>query len=95
MSEYGRKGVRRRPTAMIKPTLRSDLTLGKTDGTRRAAAAVDCEMSTSFSDHPGIQICGIASAVPEHCIDQAMTRDIVLANAPEFRSHEALFQTQG
>jgi alkylresorcinol/alkylpyrone synthase len=95
MSEYGRKGVRRRPTAMIKPTLRSDLTLGKTDGTRRAAAAVDCDMSTSFSDRPGIQICGIASAVPEYCIDQAMMRDIVLATAPEFRSHETLFHNTG
>ena len=52
-------------------------------------------MRDSFSDHPGIEICGIASAVPEHCIDQAMTRDIVLAIAPEFRSHEALFQNTG
>jgi hypothetical protein len=26
-----------------------------------------------ISDHPGIQICGIAAAVPERCIDQAVT----------------------
>ena len=52
-------------------------------------------MISPFSDHPGIQICGIASAVPEHRIDQSATRDIVLAMAPEFRSHQALFQNTG
>ena len=59
------------------------------------AAAVDYEMSKSLPNHPGIEICGIASAVPEHCIDQAVARDIILANAPEFRSHQALFQNTG
>ena len=52
-------------------------------------------MSMPLSYRSGVQICGIASAVPEHCIDQAATRDIVLAIAPEFRSHEALFQNTG
>jgi predicted naringenin-chalcone synthase len=42
-----------------------------------------------------IQIASLASAVPERCIDQAATRDIVLAIAPELRSHEALFNNTG
>lgn len=42
-----------------------------------------------------VQIAGIASAVPEQIIDQAATRDIVLAIAPELRSHEALFNNTG
>ena len=42
-----------------------------------------------------VQIAGIASAVPEQLIDQAATRDIVLAIAPELRSHEALFNNTG
>ena len=42
-----------------------------------------------------IQIAGVASAVPEQRIDQAATRDIVLAIAPELRSHEALFNNTG
>jgi alkylresorcinol/alkylpyrone synthase len=42
-----------------------------------------------------IQIAGIASAVPEQRVDQAATRDIVLAAAPELRSHEALFSNTG
>lgn len=42
-----------------------------------------------------VQIAGIASAVPEQRIDQAATRDIVLAIAPELRSHEALFNNTG
>jgi alkylresorcinol/alkylpyrone synthase len=57
--------------------------------------AVDNEMLKSASDQPSVQICGIASAVPEYCIDQSVTRDIVLANAPEFRSHATLFQNTG
>lgn len=56
------------------------------------------EMSTP-SDRklagPGIHIHGIASAVPEHRVDQAATSELVLANAPEFRSHEALFRNTG
>ena len=59
------------------------------------AAPVDYQMSKSLPDHPGIEICGIASAVPEHCIDQAVARDIILANAPEFHTHQALFQNTG
>jgi alkylresorcinol/alkylpyrone synthase len=39
----------------------------------------------------GVAIAAIASAVPEHRIDQRATRDMVLAIAPELRSHEALF----
>ena len=42
-----------------------------------------------------VQIAGIALAVPEQRIDQAATRDIVLAIAPELRSHEALFNNTG
>lgn len=42
-----------------------------------------------------IQIASLASAVPEQRIDQAATRDIVLAIAPELRSHEALFNNTG
>lgn len=52
-------------------------------------------MSKSSSDNPSIQICGIASAVPEYCFDQAVMRDFVLATAPEFRSHETLFRNTG
>jgi alkylresorcinol/alkylpyrone synthase len=33
--------------------------------------------------------------VPEHRIDQAVTRDVILANAPEFRSHASVFQNTG
>ena len=40
---------------------------------------------------PDVAIAAIASAVPEHRIDQRATRDMVLAIAPELRSHEALF----
>jgi alkylresorcinol/alkylpyrone synthase len=42
-----------------------------------------------------IQIASVASTVPEQRIDQAATRDIVLAIAPELRSHEALFNNTG
>jgi len=42
-----------------------------------------------------VQIASVASAVPEQRIDQAATRDIVLAIAPELRSHEALFNNTG
>lgn len=42
-----------------------------------------------------VQIAGVASAVPEHLIDQAATRERVLANAPGLRSHEALFNNTG
>ena len=42
-----------------------------------------------------IHIAAIASAVPEQRIDQAATRDMVLAAAPEFRSHETLFRNTG
>jgi alkylresorcinol/alkylpyrone synthase len=52
-------------------------------------------MRKSLPDHAGIQICGIASAVPEYCIDQTVARDIILATAPEFRSHETLFHNTG
>ena len=51
------------------------------------AAAGDRAMTEPFLHRRDIQICGIASAVPEHCIDQAVARDIILARAPEFRSH--------
>jgi len=43
----------------------------------------------------GVEILGIVSAVPEYCIDQESTRDIVLSMAPELRSHEALFLNTG
>jgi alkylresorcinol/alkylpyrone synthase len=43
----------------------------------------------------GVEIAGIASAVPEYAIDQAATRDMVLAMAPEFRSYESLFHSTG
>ena len=33
--------------------------------------------------------------MPEHCIDQRATRDIVLSIAPELRSHESLFLNTG
>ena len=59
------------------------------------AAAGDREMTEPFLHHQDIQICGIASAVPEHCLDQAAARDIILATAPEFRSHETLFHNTG
>jgi alkylresorcinol/alkylpyrone synthase len=42
-----------------------------------------------------VQIASVASAVPDQRIDQAATRDIVLAIAPELRSHEALFNNTG
>jgi Chalcone and stilbene synthases, N-terminal domain len=44
---------------------------------------------------PGVAIAAVASAVPEHCIDQQATRDIVLSIAPELRSHEGLFLNTG
>ena len=44
---------------------------------------------------PGVAIAALASAVPEHCIDQQATRDIVLSIAPGLRSHEALFLNTG
>src|SRR5215470_19182834 len=44
---------------------------------------------------PHIAIAAIASAVPEHRIDQQSTRDIVLSIAPELRSHESLFLNTG
>lgn len=56
---------------------------------------LDCEMINASADQQGIQICGIATAVPDYCIDQAATRDLALAIAPEFRSHAALFQNTG
>lgn len=43
----------------------------------------------------GVEIAGLALAVPEYPIDQRATRDMVLAVAPEFRSHEALFLNTG
>lgn len=58
-------------------------------------AAVGYGMSKSSSDNPSIQICGIASAVPEYCFEQAVMRDFVLAIAPKLRSHEALFLNTG
>jgi alkylresorcinol/alkylpyrone synthase len=58
--------------------------------------AVDYAMSRTLADHlADVQICAIASAVPGHRVDQAVTRDIILANAPEFRSHAAVFQNTG
>jgi alkylresorcinol/alkylpyrone synthase len=44
---------------------------------------------------PDVAIAALASAVPEHCIDQQATRDIVLSIAPTLRSHEALFLNTG
>lgn len=44
---------------------------------------------------PGVAIAVMASTVPEHCIDQRATRDIVLSIAPQLRSHEALFLNTG
>src|SRR5215467_12767036 len=44
---------------------------------------------------PHVAIAGVASAVPEHRIDQQTTRDIVLSIAPELRSHESLFLNTG
>jgi alkylresorcinol/alkylpyrone synthase len=52
-------------------------------------------MTRALSDLSDIQIRSIASAVPGHCIDQSVARDIILANAPEFRSHECLFANTG
>jgi alkylresorcinol/alkylpyrone synthase len=42
-----------------------------------------------------VEIAAIASAVPEYRIDQEATRNIVLAIAPELRSHEGLFLNTG
>jgi len=50
---------------------------------------------TGTSPEQAIQIAGIALAVPEQRVDQAAMRDIVLAAAPELRSHEALFSNTG
>jgi alkylresorcinol/alkylpyrone synthase len=44
---------------------------------------------------PHVAIAAVASAVPEHCIDQRATSDIVLSIAPELRSHETLFLNTG
>ena len=53
------------------------------------------EVEFSVRSRPGVAIAAVASAVPEHCIDQQATRDIVLSIAPELRSHEALFLNTG
>jgi len=42
-----------------------------------------------------VGLAAIATGVPEHRIDQEATRDIVLAIAPELRSHEQLFLNTG
>ena len=44
---------------------------------------------------PGVAIAALASAVPDHCLDQGATRDIVLSIAPELRSHASLFLNTG
>ena len=44
---------------------------------------------------PGVAVASVASAVPEHCIDQQATRDIVLSIAPELSSHATLFLNTG
>lgn len=44
---------------------------------------------------PDVAIAAVASAVPEHRVDQEATRDIVLSIAPQLRSHEALFLNTG
>lgn len=44
---------------------------------------------------PDVAIAAVASAAPEHRIDQRAMRDIVLSIAPELRSHEALFLNTG
>jgi hypothetical protein len=49
----------------------------------------------AFSRTFGVEIAAIASAVPEYRIDQAAVRDMVLAKAPELRSHEGLFLNTG
>jgi hypothetical protein len=82
------------PSSHHQAHIESNVTLKNESRRRMTAAAVDYEMNRSLSDHSGIQICGIASAVPEHCIDQAVRRDIILANAPEFRN-AAAFQNTG
>jgi alkylresorcinol/alkylpyrone synthase len=79
---------------LIKPILRAtfETVVAKE---KEALRVGDCEMMRSGPDTSPIQICSIASAVPEHRIDQAVTRDFVLAKAPEFRSHAALFRNTG
>lgn len=55
-------------------------------------------MRNALSEPPsdlGVAIAAIASAVPEHRVDQEATRDMVLTVAPELRSHEALFLNTG
>jgi alkylresorcinol/alkylpyrone synthase len=52
----------------------------------------DCQKARSC---PHVAIAAVASAVPEHRIDQRATRDIVLSIAPELRSHEPLFLNTG
>ena len=42
-----------------------------------------------------VEIAAIATTVPKYPIDQRTLRDMVLAMAPEFRSHEALFLNTG
>lgn len=53
------------------------------------------EFDLRVRSRPGVAIAAVASAVPEHCIDQQATRDIVLSIAPELRSHESLFLNTG
>ena len=56
----------------------------------------DQHASSHASSHGlGVEIAAIASTVPKYPIDQRTTRDMVLAIAPEFRSHEALFLNTG
>lgn len=53
------------------------------------------EFGFCVRSEPGVAIAAISSTVPEHCIDQQATRDIVLCIAPELRSHEGLFLNTG
>ena len=58
---------------------------------------VHCQAVTDalLRSGPGVAIAAVVSTVPEHCIDQRATRDLVLSIAPELRSHEALFLNTG
>src|SRR5262249_31515519 len=65
------------------------------EGSARREGARDMRDGHAFSGALSVEIAAIASAVPEYQIDQAAVRDMVLAKAPELRSHEGLFLNTG
>src|SRR5262245_52843919 len=61
----------------------------------RIARVMRDQHASCHSQGFDVEIAAIATTVPKYPIDQRTLRDMVLAMAPEFRSHEALFLNTG